>query len=266
MLQNIAIGRYIPAQSYIHAMDARSKLVFVFAFIISIFLANNVWTYTALTVFVIGILFLSKISMRYILSSFKPILWILLFTFVLQIFTNKTGNLLVKFLWFEIYDGGIIQAIFMSIRFFLLIGVTTLLTLTTTPIEITDGIERLFHPLKKLKIPVHEVALMLSISLRFIPTLIEETDKIAKAQMARGVDFSTGPLKERIKSIVALLVPLFVNSFKRAEDLAVAMESRGYRGGVGRTKYRQSKWGYKDTLALFTLGAIIGLLLLLRNW
>lgn len=266
MLENIAIGRYIPTHSYLHQMDARAKLIFTFMFVVTIFLANNITTYGVLTLFVIGILFLSRVSMGYLVSSFKPLIWILLFTFVLQILTNKTGTVVFRLFWFDIYDGGIQLGIFMSIRFFLLIAVTTLLTLTTTPIEITDGIETLFGPLKKIKVPVHEVALMLSISLRFIPTLIEETNKIAKAQMARGVDFTEGRLKERIQSVVALLVPLFVNSFKRAEDLAIAMESRGYRGGVGRTKYRQLQWGYRDTLALFTLGGMICLLLMLRNW
>ena len=157
------------------------------------------------------------------------------------------------------------QGIFIALRFFLLILVTSLLTLTTTPIEITDGLETLLAPLKKVKFPVHELALMMSISLRFIPTLMQETDKIMKAQTARGVEYSSGPVKERIKAIVPLLIPLFIGSFKRAEELAVAMEARGYRGGEGRTKYRQLKWGYADSSMILFLAVVTGLLIVLRG-
>ena len=167
--------------------------------------------------------------------------------------------------WFKIYEEGLRQGIFISLRFFLLILVTSLLTLTTTPIEITDGIEYLLAPLKKVKFPVHELALMMSISLRFIPTLMQETDIIMKAQTARGVDFSGGPIKDRLKAIIPLLIPLFISSFKRAEELAVAMEARGYRGGEGRTKYRQLSWGFSDSAMILFLMAVTALLIIFRT-
>jgi energy-coupling factor transport system permease protein len=181
------------------------------------------------------------------------------------LFLTKEGEVLFRFGWITIYEEGLRQGIFISLRFFLLILMTSILTLTTTPIEITDGLESLLAPLNKIKFPVHELALMMSISLRFIPTLMQETDKIMKAQTARGVDFSSGPIKERIKAIIPLLIPLFVSSFKRAEELAVAMESRGYRGGEGRTKYRQLNWGLKDTAMLAMLAALTLVLILLRT-
>jgi energy-coupling factor transport system permease protein len=181
------------------------------------------------------------------------------------LFLTKEGEVLFRFGWITIYEEGLRQGIFISLRFFLLILMTSILTLTTTPIEITDGLESLLAPLNKIKFPVHELALMMSISLRFIPTLMQETDKIMKAQTARGVDFSSGPIKERIKAIIPLLIPLFVSSFKRAEELAVAMESRGYRGGEGRTKYRRLNWVLKDTAMLAMLAALTLVLILLRT-
>lgn len=180
-------------------------------------------------------------------------------------FYDKGWRLAISLWFLNIYEEGLKQGIFISLRFVYLIMMTTLLTLTTTPIEVTDGMEKLLHPFRKIKLPVHELALMMSISLRFIPTLLEETDKIMKAQMARGVDFTSGPLKDRMKAIVPLLVPLFVSAFKRAEELATAMEARGYRGGEGRTKYRQLVWGMKDTFTLLLFILLTALLVLLRN-
>ncbi|HIX41823.1 MAG TPA: energy-coupling factor transporter transmembrane protein EcfT, partial [Candidatus Kurthia intestinigallinarum] len=172
---------------------------------------------------------------------------------------------LVDWKFIEIHEEGLRQGIFISIRFLVLVFMTSILTLTTSPIAITDGMEMLLNPFKKIKLPVHELALMMSIALRFIPTLMDETDKIMKAQMARGSDMTSGPIKDRIKAVVPLLVPLFVSAFKRAEDLATAMEVRGYRGGDGRTRYRQLKWNLRDTLALVVLVLVIGLLVFLRN-
>jgi energy-coupling factor transport system permease protein len=207
---------------------------------------------------------LSKISIRFIMSGLKPVLWLVVFTLLLHLFLTKEGNLLFQWGWIEVYEEGIKQGLFISLRFFLLILMTSLLTLTTTPIEITDGLEELLGPLKKVKFPVHELALMMSISLRFIPTLMQETDKIMKAQSARGVDFTGGPVKDRVKAIIPLLIPLFISSFKRAEELAIAMEARGYRGGEGRTKYRQLSWGARDTSMLLALGLVTALLAVLR--
>lgn len=265
MLEKMIFGRYVPTNSVMHKMDPRAKLLLVFFFVCVVFLANNLWTYAVLGVFTVGIIALSNIPFRFLIGGLKPVFLLIIFTFVLHIFFTKEGESLFQFGWLEIYKGGLIQGLFISLRFTFLILVTSLLTLTTTPISITDGMEELFNPLKKWKVPVHELALMMSISLRFIPTLMEETDKIMKAQMARGVEFSSGPIKERIKAVVPLLVPLFVSAFKRAEELATAMEARGYQGGEGRTKYRKLSWGVADSLLLVTLVILTGLLVLLRS-
>ena len=195
----------------------------------------------------------------------KPVLILLVFTLVLHIFFTKGGALLVDWKFIHIYEEGVRQGIYISIRFLVLVFITSILTLTTSPIAITDGMEMLLNPLKKVKLPVHELALMMAIALRFIPTLMDETDKIMKAQMARGSDLTSGPIKDRVKAVVPLLVPLFVSAFKRAEDLATAMEVRGYRGGEGRTRYRQLKWQLRDTMALVLLLIFIALLVFLRN-
>jgi energy-coupling factor transport system permease protein len=263
-MDKMIFGRYIPADSVLHRMDPRSKLVLIFLFVCVVFLANNALTYGTLLVYTIIMLSLSKISIRFIMSGLKPVLWLVVFTFLLHLFLTKEGNLLFQWGWIEVYEEGIKQGLFISLRFFLLILMTSLLTLTTTPIEITDGLEELLGPLKKVKFPVHELALMMSISLRFIPTLMQETDKIMKAQSARGVDFTGGPVKDRVKAIIPLLIPLFISSFKRAEELAIAMEARGYRGGEGRTKYRQLSWGARDTSMLLALGLVTALLAVLR--
>ncbi|MEE3955490.1 energy-coupling factor transporter transmembrane protein EcfT [Peribacillus frigoritolerans] len=265
MLDKMIIGRYVPANSLMHKMDPRAKLLLVFLFVCVVFLANNVVSYVLLAVFTILLISLSKIPLRYLYNGLKPIFFLIVFTFLLHILFTKEGELLFEYGWFEIYEGGLIQGFFISIRFTLLILVTSLLTLTTSPISITDGMEELLGPLKKWKMPVHELALMMSIALRFIPTLMEETEKIMKAQTARGVDFSSGPIKDRVKSIVPLLVPLFVSSFKRAEELATAMESRGYRGGEGRTKYRQLNWKTIDSLLMVSIGVLTVMLFLLRS-
>ncbi|KMY48243.1 energy-coupling factor transporter transmembrane component T family protein [Peribacillus loiseleuriae] len=265
MLDKMILGRYVPVDSTIHKMDPRSKLLLVFLFVCIIFLANNLISYGLIGLFTLILLMLSKIPIRFLYNGLKPILFLIIFTFVLHILFTKEGEVVFNFGWLEIYDGGLRQGLFISLRFTFLILVTSLLTLTTNPISITDGMETLLHPFKKWKLPVHELSLMMSIALRFIPTLMEETDKIMKAQMARGVDFSSGPLKERIKAIVPLLVPLFVSAFKRAEELAIAMEARGYRGGEGRTKYRQLKWQTVDTLLMLSLVVLTILLVLLRS-
>lgn len=260
MLESMLIGRYVPAKSVLHRMDPRSKLLLVFLFVCIVFIANNTITYAILGLYTLILVYMSKIQLRFIINGLKPVLFLILFTFLLHVFFTKEGDVLWDFGWLQIYEGGLRQGIYISLRFTYLILITTLLTLTTTPITLTDGLESLLNPFKKLKMPVHELALMMSISLRFIPTLLEETSKIMKAQAARGVDFSTGPIKERIKAIVPLLVPLFVSSFKRAEELATAMEARGYRGGEGRTKYRQLKWSLADTLLMLSL-AVLSLIL-----
>jgi energy-coupling factor transport system permease protein len=265
MMDKMIIGRYVPADSLIHRLDPRSKLIIIFLFVCIIFLANNLFTYVLIGIYTFLMLGLSRIPIRFLYAGLKPVLWLVLFTLLLQVFFTKEGSLLYELGPIKIYEEGVRQGIFISMRFFFLILMTSLLTLTTTPIEITDGLETLLHPLKKIRFPVHEMALMMSISLRFIPTLMQETDKIMKAQIARGVEFSSGPIKERIKAVIPLLIPLFVSSFKRAEELAIAMEARGYRGGEGRTKYRLLSWKYSDTLQLLILVILTILLILLRS-
>lgn len=265
MMEKMIIGRYVPADSMLHRMDPRSKLILVFLFVCVIFLANNSWTYAILVIYTLVMASFSKIPARFLIGGLKPVLWLVIFTFFLHLFLTKEGEVIFDLGLFKIYEEGLRQGIFISLRFFLLILITSLLTLTTTPIEITDGLERLLGPLKKVKFPVHELALMMSIALRFIPTLMQETDKIMKAQTARGVEYSSGPIKERLKAIVPLLIPLFISSFKRAEELAVAMEARGYRGGEGRTKYRQLSWSTVDTGMLLFLMAVTALLVVFRG-
>ncbi|MBT2259564.1 energy-coupling factor transporter transmembrane component T family protein [Priestia megaterium] len=265
MMNSIIIGKYVPGHSVVHRMDPRAKLLLVFAYVLIVFLANNPIGYAFLGVYTLMIVAMSKVPVSFILRGLKPVMFIIIITFLLHIFMTKEGPLLFEWGWLSVYKGGLIQGVLISLRFLFLILITTMLTLTTTPIEVTDGMESLLNPFKKLKLPVHELALMMSISLRFIPTLMEETDKIIKAQTARGVDFSSGPVTDRLKAVVPLLVPLFIGSFKRAEELAIAMEARGYKGGEGRTKYRQLKWGSIDTIMLLLLLAVAVVLVLIRT-
>ena len=265
MMEKMIFGRYIPGDSFVHKLDPRSKLLFVFAFIIIVFLANNVVTYAVLLAFTLFVIVLSRIRLYFLINGLKPVIFLMAFTLILHLLMTKEGAVLLDLGFMKIYEEGLRQGIFISIRFLVLVFITSILTLTTSSISITDGLETLLNPFKKLKLPVHELALMMSISLRFIPTLMDETDKIMKAQMARGSDLSAGPLKDRLKAVVPLLVPLFVSAFKRAEDLATAMEVRGYRGGEGRTRYRQLNWTIKDTLIIIVLIIVAVVLWMLRS-
>ncbi|WP_026678070.1 energy-coupling factor transporter transmembrane component T family protein [Fictibacillus gelatini] len=265
MLENVIIGQYVPGRSILHRLDPRSKLISVFLFVFIVFLANNWVTYGLLGLFTAVAIVVSQVPLRFLYKGLRPILIIVLFTFALHIFMTKGGALLFQFGWLKIYEQGVVQGSFISFRLIFLVLVTSLLTLTTTPIDITDGLEQLLGPLKRIKLPVHEFALMMSIALRFIPTLLKETEKIMKAQMARGVEFTSGPIKERIKAFIPLLVPLFISSFKRAEELALAMEARGYRGGEGRTKLRILKWGMGDSILIAVLLILTISLFLLRS-
>ena len=261
---NIIIGQYVPGKSLIHHLDPRAKVAAVFVYVIIIFFADNWLTYTlAAAVPAAGLVF-SGISMKFIYRGLRPVFILILITFLLNLFLNRDGALLYQWHWLKIYEGGLIRGFFISIRLAAIIVMTTILTLTTTPIEVTDALESLLVPLKKIKFPVHEFALMMAIALRFIPTLLEETEKIRKAQTARGADFTSGPIIERLKAVVPLLVPLFVSAFKRAEDLAMAMEARGYRGDVGRTKLRKLTWEVRDTLLIAVLVLLALLLIFLR--
>lgn len=259
------VGQHIPGTSYLHRSSAVAKIIFAFCFIPLVFLANNAATNIFLLLFTFFALASSKLPIRYVLKGLRPILFLIIFTFIIQLLFTREGAVLFEFGWFKIYEEGLRLAIIVSLRFFYLVSITTLVTLTTSPIELTDAIELLLKPFKVVRVPTHEIALMLSISLRFLPTLAEETEKIMKAQQARGVDLSAGPIKERLRAIIPLLIPLFISAFKRAEDLATAMEARGYRGGEGRTRLRESKWTTRDTGLLLLLVALGLLLVYLRG-
>ena len=265
MLEKMIFGRYIPGDSLIHRLDARAKLIFVFLFIAVVFIANNWITYGILMLFTFLIIRMSKIRLYFLINGLKPVVFLIIFTFLLHMIFTREGALIFEWKFIKIYEEGLKQGIFISIRFFVLVILTSILTLTTTPISITDALEILLNPLKKWKLPVHELALMMSISLRFIPTLMDETDKIMKAQMARGSDMTSGSMKERMNAIVPLLIPLFVSAFKRAEDLATAMEVRGYKGGEGRTRYRKLEWRKKDTAILVVLVLLAAILVYFRQ-
>lgn len=265
MLNSMIIGQYVPGDSFIHKLDPRTKIIVIFFYVIVVFFANNALSYGLLTLFVLLAVAITRIPLRFIIKGLTPIWFLIFFTFLLHLFLTKEGPVVVDWWIFTFHKGGIIQGLIISLRFLLLILMTSLLTLTTTPIEITDAIEALLYPLNKVKFPVHELALMMSISLRFIPTLMQETDKISKAQASRGVDFRTGKLKERLKAIIPLLVPLFVSAFKRAEELAMAMEARGYQGGEGRTKLRELTYVTRDIVMFIIFIVMVIGLFFVRN-
>ncbi|PYZ92130.1 transporter [Salipaludibacillus keqinensis] len=250
MFDNVIIGQYVPRDSVIHKMDPRAKLLVLLIFIVFLFTSRHP-VVLAFAVVLTGTAFLlSKIPVRYFIKGMRFIAILIFFTFLLHLFMTREGTIVVEWSWLTIYSGGLIEGSFIALRLFLLILMASLLTLTTTPIDLTDGMEMLMKPLKIVRVPTHELALMMSIALRFIPTLLGETSKIVKAQMARGANFSKGSLWTRLKSLIPILIPLFVQSFKRAEDLAIAMEARGYGGGEGRTKFRLLSWRKMDSLAV----------------
>ncbi|WP_156291739.1 energy-coupling factor transporter transmembrane component T family protein [Oceanobacillus salinisoli] len=266
MNNSLIIGQYVPGDSLVHRLDPRTKITIIFFYVFIVFFANNLPSYGILILFALSSMLTSRVPIRFIMKGLTPVWFLIIFTFILHLFVTKEGNVIFNFWIFEFYSGGVIQGIAISTRFFLLILVTSLLTLTTTPIEITDAIEDMLRPLNKIKFPVHELALMMSISLRFIPTLMQETEKISRAQASRGVDFRTGPVKERIKAVVPLLVPLFVSAFKRAEELAMAMEARGYQGGEGRSKLRELKIEKIDIFVYFIFVLVIMILFATRTY
>ncbi|WP_312644766.1 energy-coupling factor transporter transmembrane component T [Hydrogenoanaerobacterium sp.] len=240
MLKDITIGQYFPGKSALHRLDPRMKIVLTLAYVVLLFVASNIWGLFVGVAFLVIAYGVSRIPPRMILKSLKPVVPIILFTAVLNMFFIE-GESIFKWWIFNITREGVNTAILMAVRIICLIAGTSLLTYTTSPIALTDGIERLMSPLKKLKFPVHELAMMMTIALRFIPTLIEETDKIMSAQKARGADMESGGLIQRAKALIPILIPLFVSAFRRADELALAMECRCYRGGDGRTRMKQLK-------------------------
>ena len=264
MLKDITLGQFFPGNSAVHRMDPRVKLVLMVAYIALVFLVKGFIGYAILALFVAGTAFLSRIKPKFLLRSVKPVLFIVAMTFVLNIFFYRGEELLVHWWIISIYKEGIRFAVFMALRLvFLLVG-TSLLTLTTSPMALTDALERLLKPLNAIRFPVHEMAMMMTIALRFIPTLLEETDKIMKAQTARGADFDTGNLLQRAKAMVPLLVPLFVSAFRRADELAMAMEARCYHGGTNRTRMKQLHVTGIDYAGIAVVLVTTGLVLLER--
>ncbi|MDH6365063.1 energy-coupling factor transport system permease protein [Enterococcus sp. PF1-24] len=267
-MNKLILGRYIPGDSVIHRLDPRSKLIASFYYIAIIFLANNWQSYLLVAAFTLGAIALSKIDLMYFIRGVRPLIFLMLFTVALQIFFTKGGEGDITY-WswgiFSITAFGVKNGIFIFCRFVLIIFMSTLLTLTTQPLELADAIEYLLRPLNVIHFPVHEISLMLSIALRFVPTLMDETEKIMNAQRARGVDFDEGSILERMKAVVPLLIPLFVSSFKRADDLATAMEARGYQGGDDRSKYRVLDWHVKDTLVIIALAVLTIILVFIRQ-
>ena len=252
MLKDITLGQYYQTESVIHRLDPRVKLVGTICYIISLFLVNNVWGYAIAALFLAVMIKLSNVPFKFMVKGMRAIIFLLLITVVFNMFLTP-GEALVSFWKLTITKEGLKLAVMMAIRLsFLIIG-SSVMTLTTTPNNLTDGMENLMKPLRKIKVPVHEIAMMMSIALRFIPILLEETDKIMKAQIARGADFESGNIMKKAKALVPLLVPLFISAFRRANDLAMAMEARCYRGGDGRTKMKPLVYKKADRIGYAVL-------------
>ncbi len=256
MLKDITLGQFFPGNSVIHRLDPRTKLIMLIVYIVALFLAQSWISYGLLFLFLAVAIKVSTIPLKTIVRGLKPLVMILIFTGVLNLFFTKEGPTLVSFWGLSITLGGVQRAVLMMARILMLITCTFLLTYTTSPIALTDGLESLMGPLKKIKVPVHELSMMMCIALRFIPTLIEETDKIMNAQKARGADFENGSLMDRARALIPILVPLFVSAFRRADELATAMECRCYQGGEGRTKMKLLRY-HRNDLAAFTVGAVL---------
>lgn len=249
MIRDITIGQYYPSNSKLHRLDPRVKIMCTLIYLISLFLFQSIGGYIIATVFLVAVIRISKVPFKFIVKGLKAVVMLLMITVLFNLFLTKTGTVLFSFWVFQVTDEGLRIAMFMAIRLIYLILGSSLMTFTTTPNALTDGIERLLWPFQKIKLPVHEIAMMMSIALRFIPILLEETDKIMKAQLARGADLESGNIIQKAKAMIPILVPLFVSAFRRANDLAMAMEARCYRGGEGRTKMKPLVYERKDYIA-----------------
>lgn len=255
MLSDITIGQYFPGNSILHRLDPRTKVVLLFFYLVLIFLCKSGISYGVMTALTAALMLLSKVPMRMMLRSLKPLWWIILFTFVVHIFSTS-GEELCKVAFLSVTAEGIVEGFYICLRLVLLICLSSLLTFTTSPLKLTDAMEALLSPGKRVGVPAHELAMMMTIALRFVPTLIQETDRIMKAQQSRGADFMTGSIMKRMQAFVPVLVPLFLSAFRRADDLAMAMEARCYRGGEGRTQMKALKitsidyvaWGFSILL------------------
>ncbi len=266
MLRDITLGQYYPIESPVHRLDPRIKILLTVAFIVCVFLVGSPLGYLPIAACLVWATWLAKLPGKMMLRSMRPLRILLIFTFVLNLFFGTGDTELVRLGFIRITQEGLHNAIHFSLRLIFLVVGSSLLTLTTPPVTLTDGLESLVSPLKIIKFPAHEMAMMMTIALRFIPTLAEEADKIMKAQSARGADFTSGSLKQRAKALIPLLVPLFVSAFRRAGDLAMAMESRCYRGGEGRTRLHVLKTGRKDWLAVASMAALYAVVLLMARY
>ncbi|MBQ2923336.1 MAG: energy-coupling factor transporter transmembrane protein EcfT [Tyzzerella sp.] len=257
MIRDITIGQYYPANSKLHRLDPRVKIVCTLLFLISLFCIQNILGYVIATIFLASIIQISKVPFKFIVKGLRPVIMLLMITVLFNLFLTKTGTVIFEAWILKITDEGLRTAGFMTVRLIYLILGSSLMTFTTTPNALTDGIEKLLWPLRKIKLPVHEIAMMMSIALRFIPILLEETDKIMKAQIARGADLESGNIIQKAKAMIPILVPLFVSAFRRATDLAMAMEARCYRGGEGRTKMKPLVYQKKDYIAYAVMIAYV---------
>lgn len=264
-MKNAALGQYFAGNSIMHRLDARTKVILALVYIVATFVCQNVFAFGVLLLSGILLIIISQIPIKIILQALRPIIVIMLFTVVINVFFTSGERLLFSWRFLNIYVEGIYNAIFMAIRIIVLItGTSLFLTYTTTPIQLTDAIERLLYPLKKIKLPVHEFAMMMTIALRFVPTLMDETDRIMSAQKARGADFSSGSLIKRAKALIPILIPLFVSSFRRADELATAMECRCYHGGDGRTRMNVTRMKASDIASLVLITVFFAALLLVN--
>ena len=263
MLQDITLGQFFPGDSILHRLDPRVKIGLLFFLFIVIFFAKSATSYGILITFVAILILSSQIPVQTVLKSLKPLSWILIFTLAIH-FVSHPGEIVCSIWIFDITREGISEGLILTTRLILLLILSSLLTFTTSPLKLTDAMERILSPLKRFGVPSHELAMMMTIAIRFIPTLIEETDKIMKAQQARGADFTTGNIFRRLKSIVPILVPLFLSAFRRADDLALAMESRGYRGGIGRTQMKSLKYETRDLWAILIIGILSSIVIYFR--
>lgn len=266
MLKDVTLGQYFPADSVAHRLDPRTKLILLVMYIVAVFIVKEIWVFGLVIAFTIFMTAMSRVPFSYVFKAMKPMRFLLPLMFLLNLFMIKTGTVIFSWKFIAISTGGIKQAIFIVLRLVVLVTGASLLTLTTTPVSLTEGLEKLLSPLKLIKFPVHELAMMMTIALRFIPTLLEEADKIMKAQLARGADLESGNIFKRTKAMVPILIPLFVNSFRRAEELALAMESRCYHGGEGRTKLKVLKFRVPDLIAVLLMAGLIAGVVLLQHY
>ena len=265
MLKDITLGQYFPADSVVHRLDPRTKLVLLIMYIVAVFIVKDIWVFGLVLGFMLFMTAMSKVPLNYVLKAIKPMRLLLPLMFLLNLFMIRTGDTIVSWRFITITTGGVRQALFIVLRLIALVTGASLLTLTTTPVSLTEGLERLLSPLKIIKFPAHELAMMMTIALRFIPTLLEEADKIMKAQLARGADLESGNIFKRAKAMLPILIPLFVNSFRRAEELALAMESRCYHGGENRTRLKVLKFGWRDLWAILIMAALIAAVVILQS-